>query len=144
MKSIVHRSGSELIHGISSRDDGRRSDYIEHATELAEFADELWNDRNLNKATGKLSREEGKVNAVDYKKVETRTCHHCKKRGHIEKNCISKKKTYKDKTEEKKNDKFAFSVVCNSEDRDDEVYQKAEELQSNSSVCSKNLTGNRD
>ncbi len=47
LKSLVHRSGPELMHEISSKYDRSRTDYIEHATELADFADELWNERNL-------------------------------------------------------------------------------------------------
>ena len=49
LKSIVHRSGAELIHEISSKYDRSRTDYIEPATELADFADELWNERSINK-----------------------------------------------------------------------------------------------
>jgi hypothetical protein len=48
LKSMVHRSGADLIHEISSKYDRNRNDYINHATELAEFADELWNERSLS------------------------------------------------------------------------------------------------
>ncbi len=41
LKTLVHRSGPELMHEISSKYDRNRTDYIEHATELAAFADEL-------------------------------------------------------------------------------------------------------
>jgi hypothetical protein len=41
LKSMVHRSGADIIHEISSKYYRNRTDYIDHATELAEFADEL-------------------------------------------------------------------------------------------------------
>ena len=42
MKNLVHRSGPELMHEISSKYDRHRADYIVHATELADCADKLW------------------------------------------------------------------------------------------------------
>ena len=52
LMNIVHRSGTELISEIASKYDRMRTDFIDHATELAEFADEIWNDRNINRAPG--------------------------------------------------------------------------------------------
>jgi hypothetical protein len=65
LKSMVHRSGADLIHEISSKYDRNRTDYIDHPTEPAEFTDELWNDRNLNKNTGRPYHDGSVVNAVD-------------------------------------------------------------------------------
>ncbi len=71
LKSIVHRSGPELMHEISSRCDWNRTDDIENATELADFADELWNERNLHKKTRRSHRDESRVIAIESMK-ETR------------------------------------------------------------------------
>jgi hypothetical protein len=64
LKSLVHRSGPELMHEISSKYDRNRTDCIEHATELADFADELWNERNLSRSTGRSHRDDSQVNAI--------------------------------------------------------------------------------
>jgi hypothetical protein len=115
LKSIVHRSGADHMSEISSKYERNRTDYVEHATELADYADELWNERSMNKYTGRSGRDRSQVNAVDSKKVEMRTCHNCQKKGHIARDCKSKKKTYENnKTYEDKSksdkESFAFSV----------------------------------
>jgi hypothetical protein len=70
MKNIVHRSGSDLMFEISSKYDRHRTAYNEHANELTDNTDELWNERNLSKYTGKSGRDGSQVNTVDSKKVE--------------------------------------------------------------------------
>jgi hypothetical protein len=42
-------------HTVIPARSGKPND-IDHATELAEFADELWNDRNLDKSIAKTNR----------------------------------------------------------------------------------------
>jgi hypothetical protein len=81
LKSIVHKSGPDgpdLTAEIASKYDKNRMDYIEHAIKLAEFADELWNERNLQKNAGRYNREDkekssekakARANAVESKKV---------------------------------------------------------------------------
>ena len=49
LTSLVHSSGTDLVAEISSKYDRHRTDYLEHAAELADYADELSNERNLNK-----------------------------------------------------------------------------------------------
>ncbi len=97
LKGLVHRSGPELMHEISSKYNRNRTDYIEHATELADFADELWNERNVSRNTGWSHLDGSQVKAIIYRS-ETRTCEYCKKKGHEAKYCRSKKKTTEDKT----------------------------------------------
>jgi hypothetical protein len=65
LMSIVHRCETDPIHEISSKYDRSRTDYIDHATELAEFADGIWNERNIKKGTG---RPNCVVNAVEPKR----------------------------------------------------------------------------
>ncbi len=105
LTSMVHRSGTDLVAEISSKYDRHRTDYLDHATELADYADELWSERNLNKNTGRSNRDGSQVNSVDAKKVETRTCHNCNKKGHIARDCKSKKKKSEEKKHEKKEEK---------------------------------------
>jgi hypothetical protein len=78
MKNIVHRGGAGLLSEISSKYDRHRTEYIEHATESADYADELWNERYLNKKPGRTNLDGSQVNAVDPKKVDTCTRHNCK------------------------------------------------------------------
>jgi hypothetical protein len=106
--------------------------YIHHATELADYADELWNERNLNKNAGRSNREESQVNAEEAKKVKTRARHNYNKKRHIASDCRYKKTVY-EVNEETKTDKelFAFCVVYNSEDRDEDSCQEVEELTAN-------------
>jgi hypothetical protein len=99
---------------ISSKYERNRTDYIEHATELADYADERWNERSMNKYTGRSGRDRSQVNTVDPKRVEMRTCLNCQKKGHIARDCKLKKKTCENKTYEDKSksdkESFAFSV----------------------------------
>jgi hypothetical protein len=67
------------MHEISSKYDRSRADYIENVTELADFVFE----RKLNKNIGKSSCDGSQVKAVESRKVETRACHNCKKKGYI-------------------------------------------------------------
>jgi hypothetical protein len=76
----MHRTGAEPIHDIASKYDRSRIDYIEHATELADYADELWNERNLRKYTGRSNRERSQVNAINIRKIIP-VCSRCKKNG---------------------------------------------------------------
>ncbi len=115
LKSMVHRSGSDLIHEISSKYNRNRTDYIDHATELAEFADELWNDRNLDKSIAKTNRGGGIVYAVAPKRPELRDCYNCGRRnGHLSKDCpASKRKSFnfgKKKQEKKEDEKDSFAL----------------------------------
>jgi hypothetical protein len=97
LKSLVTRSGPELMHEISSKYDRNRTNYIEHATELADFVDELWNERNLSRNTGRSHRDGSQVNAIKSKR-DTRTCEFCKKKGHVAKYCRSRKKATEETT----------------------------------------------
>jgi hypothetical protein len=117
LKSMVHRSGSDLIHEISSKYNRNRTDYIDHATELAEFADELWNDRTLDKSIAKTNRGGSIVNAVAPKRLELRDWYNCGRKGHLSKDCpASKKKSFefgKKKQEKKEDEKDSFALnVC--------------------------------
>jgi hypothetical protein len=84
LKSMVHRSGVDLIHEISSKCDRNRTDYINHATELAEFADELWSERNLDKSTARSNRGGSVVNAFVSKRPEMRDSTRRKKETSLE------------------------------------------------------------
>jgi hypothetical protein len=143
LKSLVHRSGPKLMHEISSKYDRSRTNYIEHATELADFADELWNERNLSRHTGRAHREGSQVNAITSRR-DTRTCEYCKKKGHVSKFCRSRKKA----TEGKDKDSFAFSVGYDkdveeegtSSIKEDVLHTKIEWILD--SGCGRHLTGN--
>ncbi len=116
LMNIVHRSGTELISEISSKYDRKRIDNIDYATELAEFADEVWNQRNINKGAGWPNRDGSIVNAVEPKRSEKRECYNCGKQGHISVNYRSaKKKRFdfgkKDKKQEKKGDEKDFFAL---------------------------------
>jgi hypothetical protein len=91
LKSMVHRSGADLIHEISSKYDRNRTNYINHATELAEFADELWSERNLDKSTARSNRGGSVVNAVVSKRPEMHDCYNCGRKGHLSKDCPTRK-----------------------------------------------------
>jgi hypothetical protein len=73
LKSLVRRSQPELMLKISSKYDRNRTDEIEHATELADFADELWNDRNLSRNTGRPHRGGSQVNAIASRRERANT-----------------------------------------------------------------------
>ena len=154
LMSIVHRAGPDLMHEISCKYDRNRTDYITHATELVDYAEDLWNNRNLNKNTGKKSREE-EANMVETKKVEKRKCFNCNKTGHISRDCKAPKKdtkkSYEDKKKDKKsNEDFVFSVVCGDETCTEvEVENCANTIEGENSIvwildsgCSRNFTGN--
>jgi hypothetical protein len=120
LMSIVHRCGTDLIHEISSKYDLSRTDYIEHATELVEFADELRNERNINKGTGRPNRVGSVVNAAEPKRPEKRECYNCGREGHISVDCRdAKKKSFDfgkkyEKQEKKEDAKDTFALnVCN-------------------------------
>jgi hypothetical protein len=57
LKSTVHRGGAGLLSETLLLYDQHRAVYIEHATELADYVDELLNERNLNKNPGRTHRE---------------------------------------------------------------------------------------
>jgi hypothetical protein len=109
LKNIVHRSGPDLMSEISSKCDRHQTDYIEHVTELADYVDELWNERSLNRNAERSSRDGSQVNTVDSKKVENHTCNYCKQKGHITRDYKDRKKGAK---REERTDKksVAFSV----------------------------------
>ena len=114
LKSMVHRSGADLIHEISSKYDRNRTDYINHATELAEFADELWNERNLDKNTARPNRGGSNVNAVVTKRPEMRDCYNCGRKGHLSKDCTApQKRSFNFGKKEKKTDKKAILLPQN-------------------------------
>jgi hypothetical protein len=120
LMSIVHRSGADLVHEIASKYERTRTDYIAHATELADYADELWNQRNLTKHTGRSTREGSQVNSVNAKKDKP-TCTHCKRKGHHEKECFvkhpekrpasTKKVEPKDKNKDKEDEFALWSIT---------------------------------
>jgi hypothetical protein len=120
----VHRSLANLIHEISSKYDWNRTDYINHATELAEFADELWNERNLDKSTTKLNRGGSAVNAVVSKRPEMRDCYNCGRKGHLSKDCpVPQKKSFnfgkkEKKQDRKEGDKDIFALNVNEQCKD--------------------------
>jgi hypothetical protein len=144
LKSLVTRSGPELMHEISSKYDRNRTNYIEHATELADFVDELWNERNLSRNTGRSHRDGSQVNAIKSKR-DTRTCEFCKKKGHVAKYCRSRKKA----TEDKDKDSFAFSVGYDKDvEKETTSSTKVEDILPTKiewildSGCGRHLTGN--
>jgi hypothetical protein len=103
LKSMAHRSGADLIHEISSKYDRNRTDYINHATELAEFPDELWSERNLDKSTARSNRGGSVVNAVVSKRPEMRDCYNCGRKVHFSKDCPApQKKSFNFGKKEKK------------------------------------------
>ncbi len=140
MKSLVHRSEPELMNGISSKYGRNRTDYIEHATELADFVDELRNEKKLSRNSGKSHRDGSQVNAIASRR-ETRTCGYCKKKGHIANNCRSKKKATKITTLPL----LAWVATRISKRKDD--YQKVEDSWPTTiewildSGCGRHLTG---
>ncbi len=77
----MDRSGVDLVHEISSKYDRNRTDYIDHATDFADIAEELWNERNLNKSVGRQSRDGSVVNAVEPRRSDRRICHNCQKKS---------------------------------------------------------------
>jgi hypothetical protein len=119
LKSIVHRSGTDHAHEISSKCERNRTDYIDHAAELADFADELWNERNLSKSD--QSPDGSVVNAVVPRRPNRHVCHNCQKKGHLESVCREKKqKSFGfGKTEKKQyiNEDFPLGVSCQDEDK---------------------------
>jgi hypothetical protein len=117
LKSIVRRGGAGW----------RRTNYIEHATKLADYADELWNEQSLNKNPGRINRDGSQVNAGDPKKVETRTCHNCKKKGHIRRDCESERKASEVKKEKSDRESFVLSANHN-EDVEDEEFREEESV----------------
>ncbi len=90
--SLVHRCGADLVHEISARYDCERTDYLKHATELANYADVLWNDRNINKTAGRSNHDGSVVYAVEPRILETRSSHNCQKNGHFAFACPKKNK----------------------------------------------------
>ncbi len=156
LKSMVHRSGAELMSEISSKYERNRTDYIEHATELADYADELWNERSLNQYTGRPGRDGSSVNTVDSKKVESRTCHNCQRKGHVARDCKDRKKFSEEKKrtnniERADKESFAFSVGYKAKAKYTTTTESSANVAWHNSIewildsgCGRHLTGSPD
>jgi hypothetical protein len=153
LMSLVHRCGADLVHKISARYDCERTDYLKHATELANYADVLWNDRNIGRTAGRSKRCSA-VNAVEPKRHEARTCHNCQKKGHLAFACSEKKKkNFEFKAKNRKIDKnvdesFALNVSNIGDNEEDIAKDQAHVVWPKSiewildSGCGRHLTGN--
>ncbi len=126
LKSMVHRSGTDLIHEILSKYYWNRTNYVNDATELAEFADELWSERNLDKSTARPNRGGSVVNAVVSKRPEMRDCYNCGRKGHLSK-IVQPHKSKVSISEQDRNegDKEHFALNVNEQCRDQELTHDA-------------------
>jgi hypothetical protein len=85
LESVLKYAAPHLKFALLSRFNPARTDYLNHAQELVVWAQELEDDDKTGKTFGK------DVVAAVVEKREQRTCYECGKRGHIVKDCKSKK-----------------------------------------------------
>ncbi|CAI5705531.1 unnamed protein product [Peronospora effusa] len=99
LDNIVYYASADLSTVLMAKFDAGRIDYLRQAKELAHFAQAVEVDSRAGKSLGR-----GVVAVADYSthRKETRTCHNCKKQGHLKKDCRSKKKERRAKTTTKK------------------------------------------
>ena len=118
--SLVKHSSTELRDVLLSKYDTQRTDYLQQAEELAQFAQSVDTERNPIRGIGK------EINNIGLK--DKRKCFNCNKIGHIASSCRSKDKR-KDKaySKETSNDKSFILSVGNNANYGGCVHVKNEE-----------------
>ncbi|CAI5734012.1 unnamed protein product [Peronospora farinosa] len=80
LDNIVHYASADLSMVLMAKFDAGRIDYLRQAEELAHFSQAV----EVDSCAGKSLGREVVANDSTQRK-ETRTCHNCKKQGHLRK-----------------------------------------------------------